>query len=107
MPEHHIGEIIDQLTAQERFQHPDMLAASLADLTDHLRQLDELIEERYERLGRLADDQPELDDLAFHAEARYQRDLIAVLERRRAEDMTNAVAVRRRLEAARAAVDPG
>lgn len=80
MPEDHIGDLFDSLTA-ERFGHPDVLAATLAELTDHVRQLDEIIAERWERLERLADDEPELDALDFHTEARYQQEIIAAHER--------------------------
>jgi formate dehydrogenase maturation protein FdhE len=97
MPDRHFGDFIDSLYA-ERFGHPDQLAATLAELTDHVRQLDEIIAERYERLARLAEDQPELDDLELHTEARYQQEIIAANERRRAADMSWAMALRKRLE---------
>lgn len=97
MPERHLGDLIDSLFA-ERFGHPDLLAATLAELKDHVRQSDEIIAERYERLARLAEDQPELDDLELRTEARYQQEIIAAHERRRAADMSAAMAVRERLE---------
>jgi hypothetical protein len=52
VPEHHIGEIIDSLSA-ERFGHPDALAADLAELTARIASLDELIAERFDRFERL------------------------------------------------------
>jgi hypothetical protein len=96
VPEHHIGEIIDSLSA-ERFGHPDALAADLAELTARIASLDELIAERFDRFERLGWDQPELDDFELHREWQIDADAITVWGRRRAEDMGRAVALRERL----------
>lgn len=96
MTEHHIGDIIDSLSA-EGFGHPDALAADLAELTARIASLDELIAERFDRFERLGWDQPELDDFELHQEWQIEADAITVWQRRRAEDMSRAVALRERM----------